>query len=116
LLTKHVLYEDKHSQTPGNVTRLTGARGAEDVEGGKAQLVPAYFGHSKLSIHLSSIIMDVTLKAGISAEPRIYQGKNVAILLDIAPCSQYVNRRFGGTYHLHLQVQRLGGKNPACSR
>jgi hypothetical protein len=27
----------------------------------------------------------------------------VAIFWDIARCSQYVNRRFGGTYHLHLQ-------------
>jgi hypothetical protein len=28
---------------------------------------------------------------------------NVAIFWDIAPCSPYVNRRFGGTYDLHLQ-------------
>jgi hypothetical protein len=26
-----------------------------------------------------------------------------AIFWDIAPCSPYMNRRFGGTYHLHLQ-------------
>jgi hypothetical protein len=26
---------------------------------------------------------------------------NVAIIWDIAPCSLNVNRRFGGTYHLH---------------
>jgi hypothetical protein len=26
---------------------------------------------------------------------------NAAILWDIAPCSPYVNRRFGGNYHLH---------------
>jgi hypothetical protein len=26
-----------------------------------------------------------------------------AIFRDIAPCSPYMNRRFGGTYHLHLQ-------------
>jgi hypothetical protein len=30
-------------------------------------------------------------------------GANVAILWDIAPCNPYVNRRFGGTYHLHFQ-------------
>jgi hypothetical protein len=29
--------------------------------------------------------------------------KNVAIFRDIASCSQYVNRRFGVTYHLDLQ-------------
>jgi hypothetical protein len=29
---------------------------------------------------------------------------NVAIFWDIPPCSFYVNRRFGGTYHLHHQV------------
>jgi hypothetical protein len=28
---------------------------------------------------------------------------NVAIFWNLAPCSPYVNRRFGGTYHLHLQ-------------
>jgi hypothetical protein len=28
---------------------------------------------------------------------------NAAALLDIAPYSPYVNRRFGVTYHLHLQ-------------
>jgi hypothetical protein len=26
---------------------------------------------------------------------------NAAIFLNIAPCSLYVNRRFGGTYHLN---------------
>jgi hypothetical protein len=28
---------------------------------------------------------------------------NVAIFWDIAPCSTYVNQRFGGVYHLRLQ-------------
>jgi hypothetical protein len=28
---------------------------------------------------------------------------NVAIFWDIVQCSPEVNRRFGGTYHLHLQ-------------
>jgi hypothetical protein len=28
---------------------------------------------------------------------------NVAIFWDIAPCSQYVDQRFKGTYHLLLQ-------------
>jgi hypothetical protein len=27
---------------------------------------------------------------------------NIAIIWDIAPCSSYVNRRFGGTCNLHL--------------
>jgi hypothetical protein len=31
---------------------------------------------------------------------------NVAIFWDIAPCSPYVDRRFGGTYYLHLQGQK----------
>jgi hypothetical protein len=31
---------------------------------------------------------------------------NVAIFWDLAPCSPYVNRRFGGTYHLHLQGRK----------
>jgi hypothetical protein len=36
--------------------------------------------------------------------------KNVAISWDMVPCSPYVNGRFGGTYHLHLQVRKLAGK------
>jgi hypothetical protein len=31
---------------------------------------------------------------------------NVAIIKDIAPCSPYINRRFGGTYHLHHQGKK----------
>jgi hypothetical protein len=31
---------------------------------------------------------------------------NVAIFWAIAPCSAYVNKRFGGTYHLHLQGRK----------
>jgi hypothetical protein len=34
-------------------------------------------------------------------------GMKIVILRDIAPCSQYMNQRFGGTYHLHLK----GGKS-----
>jgi hypothetical protein len=30
------------------------------------------------------------------------------VFWDVAPCSYFVNRRFGGTYRLHLQ----GRKNP----
>jgi hypothetical protein len=31
---------------------------------------------------------------------------NVAILWDTAPSSPYVNRRFGGMYHLHVQCRK----------
>jgi hypothetical protein len=31
---------------------------------------------------------------------------NVAISCDITPCSSYVNRRFGGTFYLHLQCRK----------
>jgi hypothetical protein len=31
---------------------------------------------------------------------------NVAIFWDIEPCSPYVDRRFGGTYHLHFQGRK----------
>jgi hypothetical protein len=34
------------------------------------------------------------------------QPLDVVIFWDIAPCSPFVNRRFGGTYHLHAQVRR----------
>jgi hypothetical protein len=33
-------------------------------------------------------------------------GTDVAIYWGIAPCSPYVNDRFGGTYHLHLQGRK----------
>jgi hypothetical protein len=32
--------------------------------------------------------------------------EDVAIFWDILPNSPYVNRRFGGTYHLHLQCRK----------
>jgi hypothetical protein len=32
-----------------------------------------------------------------------------AVFWDVAPCKSGVNRRFGGTYRLHLQGR--GGKN-----
>jgi hypothetical protein len=32
---------------------------------------------------------------------------NVGIFSDIGPCSPFVNRRFGGKYHLHLQCREL---------
>jgi hypothetical protein len=31
---------------------------------------------------------------------------NVATLCDAAPYSPYVNRRFGGTYHFHIQGRK----------
>jgi hypothetical protein len=33
--------------------------------------------------------------------------ENVAIFWDISTCSQYVNRSFGGIYHLHLRGRIL---------
>jgi hypothetical protein len=36
----------------------------------------------------------------------IYFPINISIFSDIVQCSSYVNRRFGGTHHFHLQ----GGK------
>jgi hypothetical protein len=42
---------------------------------------------------------------------------NVAIFWDMAPCSSYVNRRFGRTYHLHLQDKKQPTKNhPSAGR
>jgi hypothetical protein len=35
-----------------------------------------------------------------------YNVEIVAIFLDIAPCSPYVNRHFGETYHLHLHSRK----------
>jgi hypothetical protein len=32
---------------------------------------------------------------------------NIAVFWDIAPCSPYVNRRFGETYHLQLQDRKI---------
>jgi hypothetical protein len=35
------------------------------------------------------------------------QNLKFAIFWDIAPCSRYMSRRSGGTYHLHLQGQNM---------
>jgi hypothetical protein len=32
---------------------------------------------------------------------------NNANLWDIAPCSPYVNRRFGGSYYIHLHGRKI---------
>jgi hypothetical protein len=40
---------------------------------------------------------------------------NVAIFRNIAPCSPYVNRCFGGMYHLHLQGVVTCCKQVSCS-
>jgi hypothetical protein len=31
---------------------------------------------------------------------------NVAQFWDVVPCSLYMNRRFGGTYHLHIEGRK----------
>jgi hypothetical protein len=36
---------------------------------------------------------------------------DAVIFWDIALCSPYVNRRFGGTYHLHLQGRKSDERN-----
>jgi hypothetical protein len=41
-----------------------------------------------------------------------------AVFWDVAPCRSCVNRRFGGTYSLHLQGRKIAGEEPdadACS-
>jgi hypothetical protein len=37
----------------------------------------------------------------------------IAIFWDTAPCSPYMNRRFGGTYHLIFRVKNQLSKKPA---
>jgi hypothetical protein len=39
----------------------------------------------------------------MKVDTRAFLSFNVATFWDIPPCSPYVNRRFRGTYHLHLQ-------------
>jgi hypothetical protein len=36
-----------------------------------------------------------------------------SLFWDVAPCKSCVNRRFGGTYHLHLQGGKIRERNPA---
>jgi hypothetical protein len=40
----------------------------------------------------------------------------VAIFRDIALCSPYMNQRFGGTYHLHLQDRKSAEQDQQASR
>jgi hypothetical protein len=37
-----------------------------------------------------------------------------AVFWDVAPCRSGVNRRFGGTYRLHLQGRRDNIRESAC--
>jgi hypothetical protein len=41
--------------------------------------------------------------------------KNVAFW-DVAPCRSCVNRRFGGTYRLHLQGRKISERGTSVSR
>jgi hypothetical protein len=41
--------------------------------------------------------------------------KNFAIYWDIAPCSTYVNRRFGGKYHLYLHGRKSAEQETSVS-
>jgi hypothetical protein len=52
---------------------------------------------SKKLKNLSSYAVSEVLKAVVM---------NFAIFWNIAPCIQYMNRRFGGTYNLHLQGRK----------
>jgi hypothetical protein len=53
-----------------------------------------------------SIVPQPLRRAGYDAVRAVFM--NAAVFWDIAPCSPYVDRRFGGTYHFHLQ-----GRNSA---
>jgi hypothetical protein len=61
--------------------------------------------HSLLSFHPSCFISWFSVCAG--SETLSVVVMNVTIFWDIAPTSPYVNWRFGGTYHLHLQGRKL---------
>jgi hypothetical protein len=39
-----------------------------------------------------------------------------AVFWDLAPCSSCVNRRFGGTYRLHLQGKKIRERGTNVSR
>jgi hypothetical protein len=41
---------------------------------------------------------------------------NVATYRDISPCSPYVNRCFGGTYHFHLQGTKSAEQETSVQR
>jgi hypothetical protein len=39
-----------------------------------------------------------------------------AVFWDVAPCRSCVNRRFGGTYHLHLQGGKIRVRGTSVSK
>jgi hypothetical protein len=39
-----------------------------------------------------------------------------AVLWDVAPCRSCTNRRFGGTYHLHLHCGKIRERGISVSR
>jgi hypothetical protein len=43
-------------------------------------------------------------------------GMKNAVFWDVAPCRSCVNRRFGGTYRLHLQSRKIRERGTSVSR
>jgi hypothetical protein len=41
---------------------------------------------------------------------------NVAIFCNIAPCNQYVKRRFGGMYDVYLQGRKSAEQGPSVQQ
>jgi hypothetical protein len=46
----------------------------------------------------------------------IHEAVKNAVFWDVAPCLSCVNRRFGGTYHLHLQGKKIRERGTSVSK
>jgi hypothetical protein len=63
------------------------------------------------------IYFDIFLYNQTDKQTKVYSTFTLRfdIFWDIARCSTYINRRFGGTYRLHLQDRKLAKQKQACS-
>jgi hypothetical protein len=60
--------------------------------------------NSKILIFTCSVFWVRLLKVNLTKQPCILKN---AVFRDMKPCRSCVNRRFGGTYRLHLQGRRV---------
>jgi hypothetical protein len=58
----------------------------------------------------------LTIPFNVLCEEKIYFYMKNAVFWDVAPCTSCVNRRFGGTYRLHLQGRKIRERGTSLSR
>jgi hypothetical protein len=68
------------------------------------------------SVHFFRVIYVIVMYSFVGFEVLTAVVIKIAILWSIAPCNPYMNRRFRGTYHLHLQSRKFAKQQTSESR